>query len=394
MAPRPRKDGRQGWPPGLGCKRNASTGASYYTWTNPLTGSERSLKCPNDFATACKRAKQANALIAQRVEDRALSGLLIKKTTLAAWCERYLKLIESRKLRENTMRSRRSLVRRWVEAAGNEFLETLQTKTLSAVIDAEVERGHSRQAVAMLSVITDVINMAKSKGEFPSAHANPADAIKPPTVKVQRSRFTLDDFNALLAVAAHPWERHALLLALVTGQGREDIALAQFRRAGDWDKTLAAYIEDDSNPMPPSYVDGDFFYATRQKTGALIQIPLALRLDAIGLSVGDVVSKCRGTGTVSRYLVHHTVSVGFCKAGEQVHKDTLSRLVARLRKRAELTWSGKKPPTFHEIRSLSERLYRAQGVDTKVLLGHSEQKMTDLYNSERGPKWSKLEVAK
>jgi phage integrase len=42
------------------------------------------------------------------------------------------------------------------------------------------------------------------------------------------------------------------------------------------------------------------------------------------------------------------------------------------------------PPTLHEVRSLAERLYRAQGVDTRILLGHRRQQMTDRYNDDRG----------
>ena len=45
---------------------------------------------------------------------------------------------------------------------------------------------------------------------------------------------------------------------------------------------------------------------------------------------------------------------------------------------------GKEPPTLHECRSLSERLYREQGIDTKTLLGHTRQAMTDAYNDDRG----------
>ena len=42
-------------------------------------------------------------------------------------------------------------------------------------------------------------------------------------------------------------------------------------------------------------------------------------------------------------------------------------------------------PTFHEIRSLSKRLYAAQGnVDTKALLGHKDEKTAALYADPRG----------
>lgn len=50
---------------------------------------------------------------------------------------------------------------------------------------------------------------------------------------------------------------------------------------------------------------------------------------------------------------------------------------------------------LHECRSLSERLYREQGIDTKTLLGHKHQSMTDAYNDDRGlsaGRWQHLEI--
>jgi hypothetical protein len=40
-------------------------------------------------------------------------------------------------------------------------------------------------------------------------------------------------------------------------------------------------------------------------------------------------------------------------------------------------------PTFHEQRSLAERLYSDQSIDTRKLLGHRRRSMTDTYNSTR-----------
>lgn len=53
------------------------------------------------------------------------------------------------------------------------------------------------------------------------------------------------------------------------------------------------------------------------------------------------------------------------------------------------------PTSLHECRSLSERLYRAQGINTMTLLGHSTQAMTDLYNNDRGltrGEWKTLQL--
>ena len=44
---------------------------------------------------------------------------------------------------------------------------------------------------------------------------------------------------------------------------------------------------------------------------------------------------------------------------------------------------------------LAERLYRKQGVDTRILLGHKRQSMTDTYNDDRGlsdGEWKTLEL--
>ena len=46
--------------------------------------------------------------------------------------------------------------------------------------------------------------------------------------------------------------------------------------------------------------------------------------------------------------------------------------------------SKRTPASLHEIRSLAERLYREQGINTMQLLGHTSQTMTDLYNRDRG----------
>ncbi|WP_411195610.1 hypothetical protein ACHQI3_12235 [Raoultella planticola] len=53
---------------------------------------------------------------------------------------------------------------------------------------------------------------------------------------------------------------------------------------------------------------------------------------------------------------------------------------------------GKTMPTFHEQRSLSERLYEAQGINTQQLLGHSSEKMTAQYHNDRGLDWVKVKV--
>lgn len=51
---------------------------------------------------------------------------------------------------------------------------------------------------------------------------------------------------------------------------------------------------------------------------------------------------------------------------------------------------GKIMPACHKQRSLSERLYEAQGINTQQLLGHSSEKMTAQYHHIRGLNWVKV----
>ena len=74
---------------------------------------------------------------------------------------------------------------------------------------------------------------------------------------------------------------------------------------------------------------------------------------------------------------------------------SLSARFEEAREGCGLTWSEGLPPSLHECRSLSERLYRVQGIDTRILLGHKNQSMTDVYNDDRGlskGEWMNLSI--
>jgi integrase len=82
-------------------------------------------------------------------------------------------------------------------------------------------------------------------------------------------------------------------------------------------------------------------------------------------------------------VIHHAREFGNAPLGSAVHVNNLSRAFQQARELAGVT--GEHPPTFHEVRSLAKRLYKDQGnVDTKALLGHLTEKMSDLYADPRG----------
>ena len=121
-----------------------------------------------------------------------------------------------------------------------------------------------------------------------------------------------------------------------------------------------------------------------------LALPLTLRCDAIGITLKEVIDGCRDR-ILSPYLIHSRHQ----KQPKPMSKDNLSDYFAKARDLAGIIPpAGKTPPTFHEQRSLSERLYRAQGIDTKTLLGHKVRATTDRYNDTRGQEWVKLVITR
>lgn len=76
---------------------------------------------------------------------------------------------------------------------------------------------------------------------------------------------------------------------------------------------------------------------------------------------------------------------------EPLSSGTVSRYFMRARKASGLSFEGD-PPTFHELRSLSARLYEKQISDkfAQHLLGHKSDTMASQYRDDRGRSGTKL----
>lgn len=222
-------------------------------------------------------------------------------------------------------------------------------------------------AQVVRSVLIDVFKEAQHYGEVPPGH-NPALATKQPRRKITRQRLSLEEWQKIFDIAdkKQQYMGNAMLLALVTGQRLGDISKMKF--SDIWD---------------------DHLHIEQEKTGSKIAIPLSLRLNAINWSLRDVVARCRDYA-VSPYLVHFFRTTSQAERGAQVKSNTLTMNFSKARDLAGIDWGEGTPATFHEQRSLSERLYKVQGLDTQKLLGHKTQKQTDRYHDDRGKNWIKV----
>lgn len=344
MSPARRAHQRRDWPRGLRERR-----PGYFSWVHP-DGTELPIgRVP--LAVAKAEATSANLHVAgQRpcLVER-MSGAT---NTVAA----LLAKMPSAE-RPNTAKAWRSLDKIITAALGDRACMSLTVADCADLVEGIAAAGNARSAEAVRSRLIAVCRRGVALGWMES---DPASVTERPKVTVKRGRLTLEAFQAIYAKAEQvaEWLPLAMRLALVTGADRATIAGLQRAALADGYLTI-----------------------TRPKTGACVAIPTALRLDCTGWQLADVLA--HRTGVVSRYFVHHVNPWGNAPAGSKVHPDRISRAFTEARELAGIADEG--APTFHEIRSLAKRLYEAQGgVDTKALLGHATERMSDLYADPRG----------
>ncbi|GCH96543.1 integrase [Escherichia coli] len=372
MAARPRKNNVS--VPNLYPLYSRKVNKVYWRYKHPVTGKFHSLG--TNEAEAIAIATEANTRLAEQrtrqilaISDRIATSKG-KAITTSTWLDRYQAIQEDRlksgDIKLNTYKQKAKPVSLLRERAGLKLISAVDVRDIAQLLDEYISAGQPRMAQVVRSVLIDVFKEAQHYGEVPPGY-NPALATKQPRRKITRQRLSLEEWQKIfdIADASHRYMGNAMLLALVTGQRLGDISRMKF--SDIWD---------------------DHLHVIQEKTGSKIAIPLSLRLNAISWSLRDVVVRCRDYA-VSPYLVHFFRSTSQAKRGAQVKSNTLTMNFSKARDLAGIDWGDGSPATFHEQRSLSERLYKEQGIDTRKLLGHKTQQQTDRYDDDRGKNWMK-----
>lgn len=373
MAARPRKDNVS--VPNLYPLYSRKVNKVYWRYKHPVTGKFHALG--TNEAEAIAIATEANTRLAEQrtrqilaISDRIATSKG-KAITTSTWLDRYQAIqddrLKSGDIRLNTYKQKAKPVSLLRERAGMKLISAVDVRDIAQLLDEYIAAGRPRMAQVVRSVLIDVFKEAQHYGEVPPGY-NPALATKQPRRKITRQRLSLEEWKKIfdIADATHRYMGNAMLLALVTGQRLGDISRMKF--SDIWD---------------------DHLHVIQEKTGSKIAIPLSLRLNAINWSLRDVVARCRDYA-VSAYLVHFFRSTSQAERGAQVKANTLTMNFSKARDLARIDWGEGSPATFHEQRSLSERLYKEQGLDTQKLLGHKTQQQTDRYHDDRGKGWSKV----
>lgn len=351
MAARPRIRKRANWPEHLHEPR-----PGYFTWRDPRDGKTHVLgRMP--LAQAIHEAQEANMIVESAKATRTLAERLTQtESTIADLVMR----MPTEGQKASTIKHRSYLDGVIVRELGTIVCRELTTKHIADFIEPISASGKKRWALSLRNRLITICRRGTSLGWMT---INPAVETERPRAKTKRRRLTLEEFQAIYEMAPKvtDWLQNAMLLALVSGQDRSTV--------GRWQR---------------SFSSGDVVLLQRSKTSIKIEIPLALRLDAIGMSLGDAIAKCKSTGVVSKYLIHHIRNQGRAKTGTHVKLGSISNAFAEARTLAGIP-NDESSPTFHEIRSLAKRLYDAQGnVDTKALLGHMTDAMAEMYADSRG----------
>ncbi|QMF24394.1 phage integrase Arm DNA-binding domain-containing protein [Citrobacter freundii] len=373
MAARPRKNNVS--VPNLYPLYSRKVNKVYWRYKHPVTGKFHALG--TNEAEAIAIATEANTRLAEQrtrqilaISDRIATSKG-KAITTSTWLDRYQAIqddrLKSGDIRLNTYKQKAKPVSLLRERAGMKLISAVDVRDIAQLLEEYISAGQPRMAQVVRSVLIDVFKEAQHYGEVPPGY-NPALATKQPRRKITRQRLSLEEWQKIfdIADASHRYMGNAMLLSLVTGQRLGDISKMKF--SDIWD---------------------DHLHVIQEKTGSKIAIPLSLRLNAINWNLRDVVARCRDYA-VSPYLVHFFRSTSQAERGAQVKSNTLTMNFSKARDLAGIDWGKGSPATFHEQRSLSERLYKEQGLDTQKLLGHKTQQQTDRYHDDRGKGWSKV----
>jgi integrase len=356
-------------------------GVTYFRYKNPVTKRFRGFGTDKEAAIKDANAlnyyfaaEQAGARVA-KVSTPKPDGIRLSKIILVH-LERCEELRKRDRMAANTLRLKSNICSTLTKRFAGQSIDAVSVRDIAEFLQTYIDQGKERMAQAVRSEFIEVYKTAIAEG---FTNGNTAAKTRTVDARVTRDRLTLETFLPIYeaAKAYEPWVARSMELAILTAQRREDISNIEFKPR----KGAAAWVE------------GDSLYVIQSKTGMPVAIDLTIRLNVLDMTLSDVIARCRDS-TVSRYLVHHRANCGPMKAGDQVWVDTISKNFAKARKLSGyVTPEGKTPASFHEMRSLSERLHDDQGsIDTQKLLGHKDKRSTAIYKDTRGAEWVRVSM--
>ncbi|QIP56871.1 tyrosine-type recombinase/integrase [Hafnia alvei] len=351
---RNRSHSRRDLPPNLYVRNNG-----YYCYRDPRTGKEYGLgKIKRD---AVNQAIEANIQLMDCPSNRLVDRISFDTSMLFHdWLDHYSKVINSRGLKPKTLKEYNGKIRILRTIIDNVPIESITTKDIASIISSYSAEGKTTTAKLIRITLLDIFREAIADGHI--TH-NPVEATRNPRSEIKRSRLSLSEYKEIYrcSLGLQPWIPLSIELALMTGQRVSDISKIKWKDIRD-----------------------GMLWIEQKKTGNKLVIDLSLTLDAIGVSLKDTVERCR-------VLFGRFDNIICSQTGTQLTTTTMARGFAKARELSGIKWE-KEPPSFHELRSLSARLYTEEkGTEfAQRLLGHKSAVMTAKYQDNRGSEWVKV----
>jgi enterobacteria phage integrase len=296
---------------------------------------------------------------------KLLDSILKKKSssiTVDAWMDIYEEtMLGQSEYKQQTIRNRKAIFKHIRCFWGTTRLDELKPFEITASLK-DIRATHPSTSQRILAELRQVYQEAIANNYV---ETNPALHVKNFRVRVQRSRLRYDTWCKMYFHAKRnmpqKWIHILLLLALVTGQRRADLAKMKY-----------------------SDIKDGYLYIEQQKHagkgyGARVALPLTLRLNIIKMTLGEVIERSKRSAPKGETILRQangnalelsSLSIRFCECLKSVSDED--------------TFPEGTRPSLHEIRSLSARLYTKQGLDTQTLLGHKHAEMTSMYTDDRG----------
>lgn len=364
-------------------KTDKRNGKTYFTYKHPITGKFIGLGCDRD--KAFEAARQANLMISEQRLDQLnfiiqnnQKAVKVVGVSAKAWVEKYQAIQKERvstgELTKSTLKNKVYLSQIFADRFGSVGIKEITTKDIVDVIDEYKAQGKSAMAANLKSLWIDLYKEAQYAGEVEPGF-NPAIHTRNIKLNPKRQRVSESDLLEIMSTSLYQskhYLRVAMKLAITTGLRRGDISELKF-----------------------SDVKDDHLFVSLNKSGGKTKLafPLTLTNPFLNESLGDIIKECRSSRIVSKYLVHSSENAGRAKRGDQISLSTISKSFMSAKREcspavAESSFS------FHELRSFAERTYRDAGYDTKLILGHKHQSMTDKYNDDRADSYTYITTPK
>ncbi|CAM6496618.1 integrase [Klebsiella michiganensis] len=333
----------------------------YYSYRDPRDGKEYGLG--RNRRLAVSEAIQANIELLGDAGHVPLSTRIsqIDSVTLHSWLERYEKIVASRGLKPKTLIDYASKLRSIKERMQDIPIAEITTKQIAIILNDYANEGKHAMAKLIRSTLGDIFREAIAEGHIT---VNPVTATRAAKFEVKRTRLTVEEYREIYRAAGtlSPWVRLSMDLAVLTGQRVSDLC------AMSWEDIRDGYL-----------------YVEQKKTGAKLAIPVGLKIEELNISLEGVLQKFRKLSTGKTIISS--------SSGKKLSTTTVSGNFRRARELCGIIFTGE-PPSFHELRSLSARLYGKQVGDSfaQHLLGHKSGSMTATYRDDRGREWDRIEI--